>query len=68
MKCQQCDCILTDYESVRKDPITKQYLDICLECLYPRFDDYEDQIEEQTISLDELLEVEDKKYDELLYS
>ena len=56
MKCQKCDCILTDYEAIKKCPITKQYLDICLNCLHHVCDDCDQQVEVQTISLDEMLE------------
>lgn len=34
MRCQSCDCNLNDDESVRKDPITKNYLDLCDDCYY----------------------------------
>ena len=33
MKCQSCDCILTDRESVRKSINTGDYLDLCDGCL-----------------------------------
>ena len=33
MKCKICDQLLTDYESVRKDTETKEYLDTCSYCL-----------------------------------
>lgn len=33
MRCQCCNKALSDYESVLKHPLTKEYLDICLVCL-----------------------------------
>lgn len=32
MRCKICDQLLNDYESVRKDPETKEYLDTCTYC------------------------------------
>ncbi len=34
MKCRICDCILTDEEATRLDPITNTYLDICNQCYF----------------------------------
>jgi hypothetical protein len=33
MRCQSCDCNLTDEESVRKSKVTDEYLDLCNSCL-----------------------------------
>lgn len=33
MRCQCCNCNLSDYESTLKHPVTLEYLDICTKCL-----------------------------------
>ena len=33
MKCKCCDQLLNDYESVRKDPESGEYLDTCSYCV-----------------------------------
>jgi len=33
MKCRCCDQLLNDYESVRKDPESGEYLDTCSYCV-----------------------------------
>lgn len=33
MRCQDCNCNLTDEESTRKDETTGEYMDICNQCL-----------------------------------
>lgn len=33
MRCQVCDEILKDWEEVKKDPDTGEYLDTCNQCL-----------------------------------
>ena len=33
MRCKCCDQLLNDWESVRKDPETKEYLDTCTYCV-----------------------------------
>lgn len=33
MKCQACDCLLSDYESTMKSATTGEYLDMCTNCL-----------------------------------
>lgn len=33
MHCVSCNEMLTDSESCRKDPLTKEYLDLCSYCL-----------------------------------
>lgn len=33
MKCKLCDQLLTDFESTKKDPATKEYLDTCNYCI-----------------------------------
>ncbi len=32
MKCRACDEILTKNESVKKDKLTNEYLDLCTQC------------------------------------
>jgi hypothetical protein len=32
MKCQSCDCLLSDFETTRKHAITGAYLDLCNKC------------------------------------
>lgn len=32
MRCKICDQLLNEWESVRKDPATKEYLDTCSYC------------------------------------
>ena len=44
MKCQDCDCFLTDEESVRKDERTGEYLDLCSECLSNLYKDLNDDL------------------------
>ena len=43
MRCRSCDCVLTDKEAVRKNQYTKEYEDMCDECLdmSDEFDDEE---------------------------
>ena len=36
MRCKACNTLLMDYESRRKDPRTKEYLDMCNECFQHR--------------------------------
>lgn len=33
MRCKVCNELLNEYESTRKDPETKQFLDTCTQCL-----------------------------------
>ena len=33
MKCQCCDCMLSDYETSLKSVQTEQYVDTCITCL-----------------------------------
>lgn len=44
MHCQQCDRLLTDEESTRKDDQTGQYLDTCSECMNNLYEDMNDDI------------------------
>jgi hypothetical protein len=49
MRCQCCNCNLSDYESTLKSANTKQYLDTCLTCLREanivpsNFDEYNEE-------------------------
>jgi len=47
MKCRICDQILTENESVRKDRVTKEYLDTCTHCLIMSNPYYLDFLEEK---------------------
>ena len=47
MKCRICDQILNENESVRKDRVTKEYLDTCTHCLIMSSPYYLDAIEER---------------------
>lgn len=40
MRCKACDVALTDNESTKKDEVTGEYYDTCLDCLYSG-DDYD---------------------------
>ena len=50
MRCKACDVLLTDEESVFKSEVTKEYLDLCCNCLdsIPIFQedvvDWEDEV------------------------
>ena len=41
MRCQACNCALTDFESTRKSYITKEYIDLCNKCFETIRDDFE---------------------------
>ena len=34
MRCQACDCELSDFESTRKSLETGEYLDLCNKCFF----------------------------------
>ena len=55
MRCQSCDCALTDQESVRKSINTGEYLDLCNSCLAET-----DIIVADSFFMEELEEVEDE--------
>lgn len=33
MRCRACNTMLSDAESVRKDRLTGEYLDMCIDCI-----------------------------------
>ena len=43
MRCRACDCLLSDFESTRKDPITGEYEDLCSRC-YEWDEGYMDEV------------------------
>ena len=47
MKCKICDQLLTDFESVKKDPETKEYLDTCSYCISMSKPNVVDYVEEE---------------------
>ena len=47
MKCQQCDCFLSDDESTRKNPFTGAYYDLCDNCFYDNTDVVADEEESE---------------------
>lgn len=42
MRCQACDCLLSDQEATKKSKITGEYYDLCSNCLSYVIDNHED--------------------------
>jgi len=54
MKCRICDQLLSDLESVRKDELTKEYLDTCTYCLMMSKPSVIDNIDEEIKTIKDL--------------
>ena len=63
MKCLVCDQLLNEYEAVKKDPVTKQYLDTCTYCLNMSRSKTISKMEEEESFREENSYTEDEKYD-----
>jgi len=47
MRCKICDQLLNEWETVRKDPETKEYLDTCTHCIVMSRPETIDKMEEE---------------------
>lgn len=45
MRCQACDCLLTDFEATRKSAKTHEYFDLCNDCFESSGVDQEEVIQ-----------------------
>ena len=63
MKCKVCDQLLNEYEAVKRDPVSKQYLDTCTYCLNMSRSKTISKMEEEESFREENSYTEDENYD-----